>query len=827
MFTENGILDEQPQQTKPDQDDDTPSMAANESAVKNQADDCDEVDPLDAYMAAIEAQISTVPEKGSELLSSNTQDNNQAKDLQNTLVAEEDKDEFESTDSDSPLEGKDILSNPQEFIALMAQTVGKRKDLTPVDHSTMKYPPFRKTFYIEAPAITAMSEAEVLEYRDSLDGIKIRGKKCPRPVKKWIQCGLDVRILQIIKRFGYEHPTPIQAQALPAIMSGRDIIGIAKTGSGKTIAFLLPMFRHVLDQPPLGHNDGPIALIMTPTRELAMQTYFECRKFTSTLGLRVVCASGGSPIKEQIADLKRGTEILIATPGRLLELLTANSGRVTNLMRVTYCVLDEADRMFDMGFGPQVLRIIGNVRPDKQAVLFSATFPRQMEALARKILHKPLEIVVGGRSVVCSDVRQIVEVFTTEEEPEGSNCGPKFLRLLEILGEWYPSKAQRILIFVDKQDAADLLMRDLLKRGYPSLSTHGGKDQEDRESALADFKSGVAPVLVATSVAARGLDVKDLNLVINYECPNHLEDYVHRAGRTGRAGRKGTAITFVTAEQAQYAGDICKALRASSQPIPDALQRLAEEHAAKVSAGQARTVGSGFGGKGLDRIEEEHRRLRRSQKRLLGAEIDDEDCSSDEEVVSLSTKKSPTESPLLSGRKITGSPSIPAPALDKIREISAKIGSVAAAEAAVASINSRFPAKSAAASTTQVSGEIYPIYEASLTSTSASASPRAIRAYYCEIELNDYPQIVRFRLTHKDTVHQILELASGASITVRGEYVPPGKAVREGIRKLYVRIDADREWAVERARSEIKRLLVQFTREAADRGAIDYSRYDL
>ena len=237
-----------------------------------------------------------------------------------------------------------------------------------------------------------------------------------------ISCRLD-----IIVRSGYEKPTPIQAQAIPAIMSGRDLIGIAKTGSGKTIAFLLPMFRHVLDQPALSMNDGPIALVMTPTRELAMQTYNECRKFAKVLKLRVVCAYGGAPIKDQIADLKRGAEILICTPGRFIDLLMANSGRVTNLKRVTYLVLDEADRMFDMGFGPQVLKIVGNIRPDKQAVLFSATFPQNMESLARKILVRPLEIVVGLRSTVSSDIEQLVEVV----DEEG-----KFFKLLDVLGRW-------------------------------------------------------------------------------------------------------------------------------------------------------------------------------------------------------------------------------------------------------------------------------------------------------------------------------------------------------------------------------------------------------
>lgn len=208
-------------------------------------------------------------------------------------------------------------------------------------------------------------------------------------------------------------------------MSGRDLIGIAKTGSGKTLAFLLPMFRHIMDQPPLDTGDGPIAIIMTPTRELATQIYSECQKFSKSLDLRVVAVYGGTPISEQISDLKQLPEIIVCTPGRMIDMLAANNGRVTNLRRCTYIVLDEADRMFDMGFEPQVMRIIDGIRPDRQTVMFSATFPRIMEALARRILNRPIEVQVGGRSVVCKDVQQEITIINDDD---------KFLKLLEILG---------------------------------------------------------------------------------------------------------------------------------------------------------------------------------------------------------------------------------------------------------------------------------------------------------------------------------------------------------------------------------------------------------
>ena len=409
--------------------------------------------------------------------------------------------------------------------------------------------------------------------------------------------------LEVIKRLGYAAPTSIQSQAIPAIMSGRDVVGIAKTGSGKTVAFLLPMFRQIKDQRPLETMEGPIAIIMTPTRELAVQIHRDCKPFLKASNLRVsrpllsfissafltsalqaVCAYGGSPIKDQIAEMKKGAEIVVCTPGRMIDLLAANSGRVTNLKRVTYLVLDEADRMFDMGFEPQVrisssawslhisfcsqvMKIVNNIRPDRQTVLFSATFPKQMDSLARKILNKPLEITVGGKSVVAPEITQIVEVRAEDT---------KFNRLLQILGEQTNDDADaRILIFVERQEAADNLLRDLLRRGYACMSLHGGKDQVDRDQTIADFKSGVVTIVIATSVAARGLDVKQLKVVINYDAPNHMEDYVHRAGRTGRAGNKGTCITFITTDQERYSVDLYRALKASNAEIPLELENLA------------------------------------------------------------------------------------------------------------------------------------------------------------------------------------------------------------------------------------------------------------
>ena len=567
----------------------------------------EEIDPLDAFMSGLAESAPPKKTFGTKF-SKKKEQQPQAifgdeQDVDITAMGEDDAD--------------DVLAIANKK---------KKKEISVVDHSKVEYEPFRKQFYHEPADLASMTEAEAANLRLELDGIKIRGSDIPKPVQKWAQCGLGVQALDVIERLGFESLTSIQAQAIPSIMAGRDVIGVAKTGSGKTMAFLIPMFRHIKDQRPLDSSDGPVGLIMTPTRELAVQIHKDCKPFLKALGLRAVCAYGGAPIKDQISELKRGAEIVVCTPGRFLDLLTANAGRVTNLRRVTYVVLDEADRMFDMGFEPQVVKIMNNIRPDRQTVLFSATFPKNMEALARKTLNKPVEITVGGKSVVAPEITQIVEVRNEDQ---------KFFRLLELLGNLYSDDSNedaRSLVFVDRQESADNLLMELMRKGYPCMSIHGGKDQVDRDSTIQDFKAGIFPVLIATSVAARGLDVKQLKLVVNYDAPNHLEDYVHRAGRTGRAGNTGTAVTFLTDQQDRYSVDIGRALRQSGNEVPEPVQKLIDGFTEKVKAGKEKQASSGFGGKGLDRLDQERETARNRERRTYktGEEGEDEEEKEDQ-----------------------------------------------------------------------------------------------------------------------------------------------------------------------------------------------------
>eukprot|EP00124_Ichthyophonus_hoferi_P002829 Ihof_evm9s212 gene=Ihof_evmTU9s212 len=579
------------------------------------------------------------------------------------------------------------------------------------------------------------------------------------------------------------------------------------------------MIRHILDQPHLEPGDGPIGIIMAPTRELTVQIYNECRRFAKPNGLHSVCVYGGTGISEQIADLKRGAEIIVCTPGRMIDMLCANGGRVTNLIRVTYLVLDEADRMFDMGFEPQVTKILECTRKTRQTVLFSATFPRQMEALARKVLRQPIEINVGGRSVVAKEVEQHVIVIDEDE---------KFLKLLELLGMY--SNDGLVLVFVERQESADSLLKDLITAGYPCCALHGGMDQGDRDSFLEDFKAGNSTLMVATSVAARGLDVKRLNCVINYDCPNHYEDYVHRCGRTGRAGNKGVAFTFVTPEQDRYAGELIKALELSFANVNQELRDLWASFKAKKEAGQATEAGSGFGGHGFkfDQSElEKGKDMKTIQRAIAGAANSDEDEDDlDDEIEKIlrtskragisqaTTVPSPSpvtpqlptgltaggvSSPLTTSAGMTHllnpNAATAANAAESLRQRNMMDASASATSAFMSS--GRLTALSAAAKAAQIAAQINAkkrfatAAPLQLQNTQMTASGR--NHFEDELDINDFPQNARWKVTHKDSVRDIQEY-SGAALTVKGSYYPPGREPGEGQeRKLYLLIEADTE----------------------------------
>ncbi|CCE34057.1 related to RNA helicase [Claviceps purpurea 20.1] len=753
----------------------------------------DDADPLDAFMADLQQ----------------TETRRFAKPSKEGKKAQEPEAYF----SDDEFKFDSERKGDGDILAMASKR--RKKDIPSVDYSKIDMVPVRKNFWVEPAELSALTEEELTDLRLELDGIKVSGKDVPKPVQKWAQCGLTRQTLDVIDKMGYEKPTTIQMQAIPTLMSGRDVVGVAKTGSGKTMAFLLPMFRHIMDQPPIKDTDGAIGLIMTPTRELATQIHRDCKPFLKNTGLRAVCAYGGAPIRDQIAELKRGAEIIVCTPGRMIDLLAANQGRVTNLRRVTYVVLDEADRMFDMGFEPQVMKIFASMRPDKQTILFSATMPRIIDSLTKKVLSSPVEIVVGGRSVVAKEIKQLVEV--REEKT-------KFHRVLELLGELYDGDEDaRALIFVERQEKADDLLKELMTKGYPCMSIHGGKDQVDRDSTISDFKKGVVPLLVATSVAARGLDVKQLKLVINYDAPNHLEDYVHRAGRTGRAGNTGTAVTFVTPEQENCAPGIAKALEQSEQPVPEELREMRKAHREKVKSGKAKDS-SGFGGKGLDRLDQEREAARLRERRTHKAEGEEEE-----------DKEEKDEDRQKKAEKAFDA--IKAAASGVLSRESAKAAAAAGtADSTTSNTTGKPPtggaiaaAAAAAAGLPQNKGALDKVSTAVSAINSRLGKAGQLRsgqpidnkgpdagAFHATLEINDFPQKARWAVTNRTNVAKILD-STGTSITTKGSFYPAGKEVPPNADpKLYILIEGDTEVAVGSALQEMTRLLREGTIAAVD-----------
>jgi len=438
-------------------------------------------------------------------------------------------------------------------------------NLRSIDWNRISLVKFEKDFYQEHPAVQQMS-FEDAEHIRSQKGITIvSGKNCPKPVRSFEEASFPEYVLDEINYVGFKEPTAIQVQGWPIALSGRDMVGIAETGSGKTLAFLLPGIVHINAQPYLNRGDGPICLVLAPTRELACQIKEECDKFGKSSKIKNTCVYGGVPKQAQAGDLREGVEIVIATPGRLIDFLDMGS---TNLKRVTYLVLDEADRMLDMGFEPQVRKLCSQIRPDRQTLMWSATWPKEVSRLACDLCREsPVHINVGSLEMkACHNIRQYVEVCA-EHDKHG-----RLRKLMERIMD-----GSKILIFVETKRGADGLTREMRTQGWPALSIHGDKEQSERDWVLKEFKEGKNPILIATDVAARGLDVKEIKYVINYDFPGHIEDYVHRIGRTGRAGALGSSYSFFTNDKSWLAKDLISILSEANQPVPQELERLAAD----------------------------------------------------------------------------------------------------------------------------------------------------------------------------------------------------------------------------------------------------------
>jgi ATP-dependent RNA helicase DDX3X len=388
----------------------------------------------------------------------------------------------------------------------------------------------------------------------------------PRPIQEFAE--LDKLLPEIVRHnlelSRYTVPTPVQKYALPISIGGRDLMACAQTGSGKTAAFLVPMIAMLMtsDLPQPGGGQGrsrkhyPHALVMAPTRELATQIYDEARKFTYRTHLRPVVVYGGQDIKQQFRELERGVDIIVATPGRLYDMIERAK---ISMSLVNYLVFDEADRMLDMGFEPQIRQIVQDCdmpRESRQTSMFSATFPKEIQRLAQDFLKSYVFLAVGRVGSTTQNIVQKV-IYASDNEKE------KREKLLTILSEC----SGLTLIFVETKRAADGLEDWLIKEGINATSIHGDRSQGEREGALAEFRCGRCPVLVATSVAARGLDIPNVLHVINFDMPNSIDDYVHRIGRTGRCGNVGTAIAFVSEKNRNVLRELYDTLKETQQTL--------------------------------------------------------------------------------------------------------------------------------------------------------------------------------------------------------------------------------------------------------------------
>ncbi|OHT02472.1 Pre-mRNA-processing ATP-dependent RNA helicase PRP5 [Tritrichomonas foetus] len=477
--------------------------------------------------------------------------------------------------------------------------------------------PLKKNIYIQSQELEKLSPEEVDELREKLGNISVHGINVCCPIENWGQCGLPSQVMNLINYLNFKKPTAIQCQSIPCILSGRDVIGCAITGSGKTLAFVLPAILHILAQPALHLNEA-ICVFLSPTRELAIQTHIETSRFLKLLDMRSTCLVGGNDVEHQLKTLKTGVHVIVGTPGRFIDLMTTNKN--FNLGRVGFLCIDEADRMFDLGFEPQVMKIANALRKDRQTVMFSATFPHIVERAARKLLSNPVEIVVGIRNTVSPNIDQTVEVIKPEN---------KFNRLLQLLGQF--QDVGQSLVFTNTQEKAEELFGQLVKRGYKVAMLHAGMDQNDRASILHDFRNGDYLVLVLTSVGSRGIDIMAISLVINYDAPDHTADYVHRLGRTGRAGNKGWAYTFVEPHEKTNAFEVYMALKKSKAKIPPELEEICK-------AAQPKRKLSGFLGHGFRFDKNESNKIQEERKQVAATEAkkdenkgDDDESDDDED----------------------------------------------------------------------------------------------------------------------------------------------------------------------------------------------------
>ncbi|ELP88319.1 DEAD box ATP-dependent RNA helicase, putative [Entamoeba invadens IP1] len=425
--------------------------------------------------------------------------------------------------------------------------------------------------------------------------IEVTGNNVPqKELETFYDIDMGEELDDNIFKAGFNHPMPVQKATIPVILARRDLMSCAQTGSGKTAAFLFPIISDILQNPPMPHQMSrhvtvfPSALILAPTRELGQQIHEEAVKFTQNTPIKSVCVHGGSETYPQIQEMGKGCDILVATPGRLLHFMER---KIVCLSSVRFLIFDEADRMLDMGFEPQIRQICDDGEMPKvgvrQTLMFSATFPRPIQKLASDFLDDYVFITVGRVGSTVESIEQDI-LWVDERQKEEA-----VIDVLENFG-----KDKKGVIFVETKRGADMLENYLYDKGYMVDSIHGDRSQSDRDFSLARFKENKIQLLVATDVASRGLDIPDIEIVINYDMPNEIESYVHRVGRTGRAGKKGIAVTFINEKTQNLIPALVSLMEESKQSVPEWMNEKSSELNDRRGFGPRRSGrGSGYGGR--------------------------------------------------------------------------------------------------------------------------------------------------------------------------------------------------------------------------------------
>ncbi|GMM57758.1 DEAD-box RNA helicase [Maudiozyma humilis] len=702
-----------------------------DSPVQEQAKDstkAGDIDMLDAFMTNLSKQ-----EQG-------TEDNSLKHSAAMQILTDDESGQLNDAIDDDDVDQKQAAHFRK--LAKMKQL----KKVTEIKYDRASLEPFQKEFYIEQDDIRKMSPEEVAEVRLNMDNLVIKGSGCPNPVTRWSQLGLNTQVMDIItNRLNFKNLTPIQSQALPAIMSGRDVIGISKTGSGKTISYLLPLLRQIKVQRDLGPGEtGPLGLIMAPTRELAQQIYEEAKLFIGQdASMSCICCTGGSELKTQIQSFKRGVKIVVATPGRFIDLLTINGGKLVNTRRITFVVIDEADRLFDMGFEPQITQIMKSIRPDKQCVLFSATFPTKLRNFAMRVLRKPLSITVNSANMVNEKIEQSFVVCNTPAD--------KFGALVSILStqqqqqdeqqdsnhnELSDDNDEKTIIFVASQQICDLVDGQLSRNGFDVITIHAGKEYQERINNLEKFKNTPNSILLCTEVMSRGLNVPEVSLVVIYNAIKTFAQYVHTTGRTARGDHHGKAISILDPEDLTAAYILTKTMRPdqleshSSEQV-SILQKMSAEFKAGLESGKYK-LSTGFGGKGLDNLDFKR------------------DAKEQEE-----------------------------------RQQYEKTSGVV--------VTSNSTAKSSDSNTDETDENDIDIPKLQYTLLKTKNDDGSV-VYSAKVNMNDLPQLVRWEAS-KNTTLSFIKNETGCSVTNRGKYYPPGEGpvTDKDPEKLYLLVEGKEE----------------------------------